>query len=270
MLISTSIAVTAVILLGFGTVVTWKHFERNEQKVSEASQEYAVLYSELQRIRKSYSQFLAILDIEMEEPDDERGKGGPEMPELTREDIPEPFSAAGSGDNGASDMSSAIAEAASLNSDLHRLVKIVHARKNELAATPSIWPVRFEPRSQLWISSKFRRRKNPFTGTWEMHQGIDVPAPRGTPLVATADGVVTEVARDRYLGNYVKIRHGEKFSTLYGHMKGFAEGLKKGTAVRRGQVIGYVGRSGRSTGSHVHYEVRVHGKHVNPEDYILN
>ena len=208
--------------------------------------------------------------IEMEEPDNEKGKGGPEMPGLMSDDIPELLSANESGYNGAPDMSFAMTEAASLNSDLHRLVRIVDARKNELAVTPSIWPVRFEPRSQLWISSKFRRRKNPFTGTWEMHQGSDIPAPRGTPLVATADGIATEVAKDRYLGNYVKIRHSEKFSTLYGHMKGFAEGLKKGTAVRRGQVIGYVGRTGRSTGSHVHYEVRVHDKHVNPEDYILN
>jgi murein DD-endopeptidase MepM/ murein hydrolase activator NlpD len=103
-----------------------------------------------------------------------------------------------------------------------------------------------------------------------MHEGIDITAPLDTPLIATADGTIKAISKDRFLGNYIDICHNEKFSTRYGHLNEFAEGIEVGTEVKRGQVIGYMGRTGRSTGCHVHYEVMVHGRRVNPADYILN
>ena len=173
-------------------------------------------------------------------------------------------------DSIAAEKSYLLEEAAALKSDLDNLTKVVDDRINELSTTPSIWPVKFEPREQLWISSGFGRRRDPFTKRWTTHTGVDVPAPRGTPIVSTADGTISKMGSDAYLGNYIEVRHSDKYSTLYGHMYRFEKGVKKGTKVRRGDVIGYVGRTGRATGSHVHYEVRLNGERVNPKKYILN
>jgi len=103
-----------------------------------------------------------------------------------------------------------------------------------------------------------------------MHTGVDLAARQGTHLVATADGTIVKIEKDRFLGNFIEIWHNEKFSTLYGHMKAFAEGMEQGTRVKRGDVIGYMGKTGRTTGTHVHYEVKLNGESVNPMDYILD
>ncbi len=115
------------------------------------------------------------------------------------------------------------------------------------------------------ISSRFsRHRKHPVLGYTRAHEGVDYAAPTGTPIHAAGDGVIAVRGRVRGYGRFIRIKHNKKYSTAYGHMSRFAPGLHVGSHVRQGQVIGYVGMSGLATGPHLHYEVRVHGKPVNP------
>ena len=101
------------------------------------------------------------------------------------------------------------------------------------------------------------------------HRGIDYAAPRGTPIFASGDGVVTEAGKGRANGNYVVLRHGEQFMTKYLHMSRFARGIRAGKRVRQGETIGYVGATGWATGPHLHYEFLVNGVHQNPRTVKL-
>ncbi len=115
------------------------------------------------------------------------------------------------------------------------------------------------------ISSRFtRKRWHPVLKRWRSHKGVDYAAPRGTPVKATGNGKVVFRGRKGGYGNVIFLRHGGKYTTVYGHLSRFAKGLKKGQSVKQGQIIGYVGSTGLATGPHLHYEFRVHGKHVNP------
>ncbi len=114
------------------------------------------------------------------------------------------------------------------------------------------------------ISSGFGRRKHPVLGYNKMHQGVDFAAPRGTPIMAAGNGVVERASRYGSYGNYVRVRHANGYKTAYAHLKSYAKGVRKGTRVQQGQIIGYVGTTGRSTGPHLHYEVLYSGKRVNP------
>jgi murein DD-endopeptidase MepM/ murein hydrolase activator NlpD len=131
---------------------------------------------------------------------------------------------------------------------------------SELADAPSMWPI--EGR----VASSFGERLDPFNGEGAFHAGIDIDAPMGTPVRATADGDVVRAGMGAGYGRVVELDHGHGLSTLYGHLSGFA--VSPGEHVTRGQVIGYVGESGRATGPHLHYEVRVHNVPVNPHKYL--
>ena len=113
-------------------------------------------------------------------------------------------------------------------------------------------------------TSGFGYRRHPLLGITRMHTGVDWAAPAGTPIVAGADGTIERVGRQGGYGNYVRIRHTNGFSTAYGHMSRYADGLEPGMSVKQGQVIGYVGSTGFSTGPHCHYEILVNNKFVNP------
>ena len=115
------------------------------------------------------------------------------------------------------------------------------------------------------ISSRFSSgRKHPILNKIRAHKGVDYAAPRGTPIKATGDGKVLLAGRRGGYGNTVTIQHGNTYRTLYGHMQGFAKGVKTGGSVKQGQVIGYIGTTGLSTGPHLHYEFQVNGVHVDP------
>ena len=114
------------------------------------------------------------------------------------------------------------------------------------------------------ISSGFGNRKHPILGYTKMHKGVDFFAPKGTPIYAAGNGVITDIGWKTGFGNYVQIRHSSTLATAYGHASAFAKGLKRGATVKQGQVIAYVGQTGRATGPHLHYEVKINGKHVNP------
>jgi murein DD-endopeptidase MepM/ murein hydrolase activator NlpD len=114
------------------------------------------------------------------------------------------------------------------------------------------------------LTSYFGSRNHPVLGYTKMHRGVDFAAPQGTPIYAAGNGIIEMRQRWGSFGNYVRIRHGDGFSTAYAHMKQFAKGLAKGSRVKQGDTIGYVGTTGRSTGPHLHYEVLNNNGQVNP------
>lgn len=114
------------------------------------------------------------------------------------------------------------------------------------------------------LSSHYGKRKHPVLGYTKHHKGVDFAAPRGTPIMAAGSGVVDKIGRWGAYGMYVRIRHTNKYSTAYAHLSAYAKNLKKGSKVTQGQVIGYVGATGRTTGAHLHYEILVNLQQVNP------
>ncbi|MBI3812396.1 MAG: M23 family metallopeptidase [Nitrospirae bacterium] len=142
------------------------------------------------------------------------------------------------------------------------LTEAMKDRRSLWASTPSVWPVRG------WLTSGFGNRISPFTGSVTMHNGIDVASRRDTPVQATAGGVVSYEGFDSGLGKVIKLNHGYGMQTIYGHLA--KVNVRIGQKVKRGDIIGFVGNTGLSTGPHVHYEVFVNNVPVNPLRYILN
>jgi murein DD-endopeptidase MepM/ murein hydrolase activator NlpD len=138
----------------------------------------------------------------------------------------------------------------------------VERRQALAAATPSIWPV------AGYLSSAYGPRRDPFTGGSDFHSGLDISAPRGQPIQATADGTVATASYQGNYGNLIEIDHGFGIATRYGHLSRFA--VTRGQRVRRGDIIGYVGSTGRSTSPHLHYEVLVNGRLTNPLRLLTN
>lgn len=136
------------------------------------------------------------------------------------------------------------------------------SQMTSLAVVPSLWPVVGE------ITGHFGERLDPFSGEGAFHAGLDIASHYGDEIRATADGVVTEVGRRSGYGRLVVIDHGFGVTTWYGHLSAFNTQL--GMSVKRGDVIGYEGQSGRSTGPHLHYEVRIYNTPVNPWRYLRN
>lgn len=156
-----------------------------------------------------------------------------------------------------------MAEAAEVQEDgFESLIEDLDEKKNLLASTPAIRPTKGVR------TSRFGRRKSPFTGLMELHKGLDIAGPVGTPVVASADGRVTFAGRRGGFGLMMVIDHGHGLSTRYAHMDATLK--QAGETVRRGDKIGLMGNTGRSTGPHLHYEVHLNGVPVDPETYILN
>ena len=120
------------------------------------------------------------------------------------------------------------------------------------------------PSSGARLSSSFGNRRHPVLGYNAMHKGVDFAAPRGTPIIAAGDGIIAEAGWKGSYGLYVRIRHNRTYDTAYAHLSRLASGIVRGSRVAQGQVIGYVGSTGRVTGAHLHYEVLVNNRQVNP------
>jgi murein DD-endopeptidase MepM/ murein hydrolase activator NlpD len=151
---------------------------------------------------------------------------------------------------------------AALTEKSSRLQAFFEDQQVLLAATPSIWPVRG------YLSASFGNRKDPFTGMPDFHPGIDISTPRGQKIVAPADGVVAFVGRKKGYGKALVINHGFGVVTRYGHLDGWD--VRPGQRVRRGDVVAFVGNTGRSTAPHLHYEVWVNDQLRNPIEFILD
>ena len=143
-----------------------------------------------------------------------------------------------------------------LESRLRYVRRDVEKREALASATPSIWP------AHGWLTGTFGGRSDPFTGEQGFHQGLDISLEKGSPVYATADGTVEAAAYSGDYGNLVVLKHGFGLSTRYGHLSGF--NVKAGQAIKRGDVIGFVGATGRATGAHLHYEILANGKLINP------
>lgn len=143
---------------------------------------------------------------------------------------------------------------------IQMLIEYFEDKRSLYASTPSVWPVRG------WVTSHFGIRTSPFSGIQKFHEGMDIAAQTGTPVMAPADGVVVKAGFGTGYGNMVEISHGYGMKTIYGHNSRL--NVKAGQRVRRGDVVAYVGDTGSSTGPHLHYEVKVNGLSVNPVKYL--
>ncbi len=175
--------------------------------------------------------------------------GGPSMAELLA-----PASASSATPEGTFGILRALL--GTLENKLQSVKSRVESQQALASATPSIWPLVGK------YSSAYGNRKDPFTGETEFHPGLDISADPGVPVHATADGTVESAAADGNYGNAVVLAHGFSISTRYGHLSGFA--VRPGQKVKRGDVIGYVGSTGRVTGPHLHYEILFGGRRINP------
>ena len=152
-------------------------------------------------------------------------------------------------------------KAESVEKNLGSLVSVLESQAARLASTPTIWP------TQGWVSSPFGYRIDPFTGRRAFHRGIDIATNFGNPVAAAADGSVTEARFDKFYGRTVIISHGNGMVTQYCHLEKYI--VASGQKIRRGDVLGYVGKTGKALGPHLHYEVRINDTAVNPYNYIL-
>jgi murein DD-endopeptidase MepM/ murein hydrolase activator NlpD len=143
-----------------------------------------------------------------------------------------------------------------LESRLRNVRRDVERRQELAAATPSIWP------AHGWLTGTFGGRSDPFTGEPGFHQGLDISTEKGQPVFATADGSIEAASYSGDYGNLIVLKHEFGLVTRYGHLSSFV--VKPGQQVKRGDVIGYVGSTGRSTGAHLHYEILANGKLINP------
>jgi murein DD-endopeptidase MepM/ murein hydrolase activator NlpD len=143
-----------------------------------------------------------------------------------------------------------------LESRLRYVRRGVEQQEKLAAATPSIWP------AHGWLTGTFGGRSDPFTGEPGFHQGLDISTEKGSPVIATANGTVESMTSGGDYGNLVVLRHDFGLSTRYAHLSSF--NVRPGSTVKRGDIIGYVGSTGRSTGAHLHYEILANGKLLNP------
>ena len=150
-----------------------------------------------------------------------------------------------------------------------KILQLAKSRKKQLAALPAIRPISSKDLRRL--SSPFGMRLHPLYGVNKMHEGVDFAAPQGTPIYATGDGVIKIAKHNRGnigYGNWIEVSHGYGLSTRYAHLQSFT--VKVGQKVKRGDCIGYVGKTGGATAPHVHYEVRKNRKSINPIYYFIN
>jgi len=159
------------------------------------------------------------------------------------------------------DIDRLLEEATFQDKSFRELSDFLTKQQSALASTPSIWPV------MGWVSSEFGYRTSPFTGKREFHRGIDIATRAGKEIVAPAGGIVTGVSKKKGMGNMLRINHQNGISTCYGHL--LKSAAKNGQRVKRGDVIGYLGNSGRSTGPHLHYGIYLNGVPVNPRRYLF-
>jgi len=159
---------------------------------------------------------------------------------------------------------SVLEQAKSLQERVQELAEIISEQQDLMDRTPSILPVNAE---NFWFSSRFGWRHSPFTGAREFHKGLDISGRKGAPIVAPAKGRVIRRGYDDYQGNYLQIDHGWGCITTLAHLLTFNVSL--GQEVKRGEIIAFMGSTGRSTGPHLHYQIEVNGEVVDPTNFII-
>jgi murein DD-endopeptidase MepM/ murein hydrolase activator NlpD len=189
------------------------------------------------------------------------GMGGP-SPSDIRDKLKKEKDDAGLVQQMKSDVERLQSEAVSREDSLSELEKLLHVKREMLTHTPSVWPV------QGWVTSGFGYRTNPFTGLTQMHEGLDISNRVGTSVVASANGIVSDVGNDIAHGKIVVLFHGFGMTSSYSHLSKAL--VRVGQRVKRGDKIAEVGMTGKTTGPHLHYVVKINGVPINPARYILN
>ncbi len=232
----------------------------------EKERELDALRQTMERIRKDENTIRSFLGVEKSgEETNGLGQGGEPSPDLSTI-APNDAMASGSVPFPAKPKEvSVLQRAKSLELDLQELVETMRSQRENWDSTPSIMPVSV---TDYWFSSGFGWRRSPFTGLKEFHNGLDISSGKGTPIIAPADGTVIKRGYDKYLGKFLKIDHGRKIITTYGHLS--ACNVSPGQKVKRGDIVASMGNSGLSTGHHLHYMIKVKDRCVNPLHYILN
>jgi murein DD-endopeptidase MepM/ murein hydrolase activator NlpD len=272
----------ALYLLGFGILSTIfflcdyiqvrkKSFELSElrqetqeqrSKIHFFSSKIEELEKQLSRLRDFDKRIRIIANLEKgQETTSFIGMGGP-SPSDVREKLRAERDEKGLVRQMRTDIERLKSEATSQEESLSELEKLLQTKREVLVHTPSLWP------AMGWVTSGFGFRTNPFTGLTQMHEGVDISNRVGTPVIAPADGIVSGTGNDWAHGKIVIISHGFGMITRYSHLNKILVGV--GQKVRRGDKIAEVGTTGKTTGPHLHYEVRLNGIPVNPLRYILN
>ena len=247
-----------------GFELTHLRYETEEQrsKIHFFSSKIEDLEGQLSRLKDFDKKIRIIANLEKgQETTSVMGIGGP-SPSDVREKLKAQNDDTGLVQQMRSDVERLKSEAMSREDSLSELEKLLQTKREMLVHTPSIWPI------HGWVTSSFGFRINPFTGLTQMHEGLDISNRLGTLVIAPADGIVSATGTDFSLGNAVVVSHGFGVTTRFYHLSKILVGA--GQKVKRGDRIGEVGTTGRSTGPHLHYEVRVNGISVNPVRYILD
>ncbi len=252
-------------LLGLLTLVavfsTWSFFTTtvDRQEVEQIRGEN----QELRQVNQTFETSIRQLQQQLSDYDERTRRLAIVAGLDTLSDGAEPGVGGAAGGGGRDWLAAMAAKAESLEGNLDRIAAQLEERGRWISATPAIAPVKGI------LTSGFGWRRDPISGRREVHSAIDIAASPGKPVLAPADGIVTRAgAVGGGLGNGVFVSHGFGVTTRYGHLSRVAVG--PGQHVRRGDVLGYVGNTGRSTGYHLHYEVLVDGQAVNPLGYILD
>lgn len=261
----------SVILVGFFFLAT--HFTyTNEQNVRLTQERDAnektltSLKDEIASIRTAGKHFKTSIDgvLSAIESLDTNPAGGTSLVAASFPSYPDDATSTADSTRELSDLKTLTSLLGNSTGSLDKVTKVLTAFRDLMANTPTTWPLKG---ATGIITTRFGWTTNPFTKVGYMHTGVDIAWGVGTPIVATADGTVLQTSYTEDLGNFVTIQHKYGFYTRYAHLSGFA-GKHKGDHVNRGDVIGYLGITGLTTGPHLHYEVRLGSSYVNPMQFL--
>lgn len=228
-------------------------------KIDEFNQSIEGLQGQLADLTDKEKAIRTIFELPEIDPGERQlGIGGPNMLPMEEEVVPSRVSAYQS----EAQLDRLLAETKFEKEQFNDVYQALLDKRDDLDHTPSIMP------TKGWITRGYGNKRDPFTGEMKLHAGVDISNRIGTPIIATAEGTVVTVGRQRGgLGKMVKIDHGNGYMTVYGHLSEFK--VKRGQKVKRGDVIALMGNTGHSTGPHVHYEVFKDGRTVNPLNYVI-
>ena len=250
--------------------------EELENAVRDYKEEHQAIQEEIQDVRRMNKTIRKYLGIDSESGVLGQGGGGSSAEEVNDDELTNPFLDPQPTPTLAHTefaRGTLVNQIVQVKRELIPIYDRVTENADQHYETPWVLPIVISAEDDspgYWFSSDFGRRPHPLTGKLQFHNGLDIAAPWGTPVIATANGVIEQVTKDPFFGNMVQIEHkASQMKTLYGHLKNHADGLQVGQQVKRGEIIGYVGNSGRSTGTHLHYGVHANGKWQNPKYYII-
>ena len=250
--------------------------EELESAVKDYKEEHQAIQEEIKDVRRMNKTIRKYLGIDSDTGVLGRGGGGSSADEVNDDELANPFldpHPTPTPSHTEFVKGALVDQIARVKRELIPIYDRVSENADQHYETPWILPILMSVEDDspgYWFSSEFGRRAHPLTGKLQFHNGLDIAAPRGTPVIATANGVIEQIAKDPFFGNMVQIKHpAPQMKTLYGHLKNHADGLQVGQQINRYDIIGYVGNSGRSTGTHLHYGVYANGKWQNPKYHII-